>query len=61
MKPATLFMLIALAACVLASRGKKLTRIPLDKQNRMLRVGFGKHNGTWFFRADLWFVGVRIS
>ncbi len=39
----------------------KLTRIPLDANNRMLRIGFGKHDGRWFARIDLWFFGVRIS
>jgi hypothetical protein len=39
----------------------KVTRIPLDTNNRMLRVGFGKHSGNWFARIDLWFFGVRIS
>lgn len=38
-----------------------LTYLPLDAQNRMLRLGFGKHDGKWFARADLWFFGVRIS
>lgn len=39
----------------------KLTRIPLDTNNRMLRIGFGKHDGRWFFRVDLWYFGVRIT
>ena len=39
----------------------KLTKIDLDKDNRMLRVGFGKNNSKWFLRIDLWFVGLRIS
>ncbi len=38
-----------------------LTRLPLDKDNRMLRVGFGKHDGRWFVRVDLWFVGLRLT
>jgi hypothetical protein len=38
-----------------------MTYIPLDKNNRMLRIGFGKHNGKWFARIDLWYIGVRIS
>lgn len=37
-----------------------MTKIPLDKDNRMLRVGFGKNNGKWFFRVDLWFAGYRF-
>jgi len=35
-------------------------KINLDNQNRMLRFGFGKHNGTWFIRIDLWWFGIRI-
>jgi hypothetical protein len=38
-----------------------ITKINLDKDNRMLRIGFGKNNSKWFFRIDLWFVGYRIS
>ncbi len=38
-----------------------LTKIPLDKDNRMLRIGFGKNNGSWFFRIDLWVIGYRIK
>lgn len=38
-----------------------LTKIPLDKDNRMFRIGFGKNNGTWFFRIDLWSIGLRIK
>jgi hypothetical protein len=39
----------------------KITKIQLEKDNRMLRVGIGKHNGLWFFRVDLWFVGYRLT
>ena len=38
-----------------------ITRIPLDKDNRMLRIGFGKNNGSWFFRIDLWVTGFRFK
>lgn len=38
-----------------------ISKIPLDKNNRMLRAGFGKHNGEWFVRFDLWFFGLRIK
>lgn len=38
-----------------------MERIDLDVNNRMLRIGFGKHNGNWFFRVDLWFVGYRFK
>lgn len=39
----------------------KIHKIKLDINNRMLRIGFGKHEGEWFFRIDLWFVGYRIN
>lgn len=35
--------------------------IHLNKDNRMLRLGFGKHDGKWFARIDLWFVGIRVT
>lgn len=38
-----------------------LTKISLDEQNRMIRIGFGKNDGNWFARVDLWFVGFRIT
>jgi hypothetical protein len=37
------------------------TTIRLDKDNRMLRIGIGKHSGEWFFRIDLWWVGYRFK
>jgi len=37
-----------------------IDKIKLDKNNRMLRIGFGKHDGNWFFRIDIWIVGFRI-
>jgi len=38
-----------------------LLKLTLEKQNRMLRIGFGKNEGNWFARIDLWFVGFRIT
>lgn len=38
-----------------------LTKIPLDKDNRMLRAGFGKNDGKWFARIDIWVIGLRIT
>lgn len=38
----------------------RLIKIPLDEKNRMLRIGFGKHDGNWFFRVDCWFFGLRL-
>lgn len=35
--------------------------IHLDKNNRMLRIGLGKHEGKWFVRVDLWFIGYRLK
>ena len=37
-----------------------MTKIKLNKDNRMLRFGFGKNEGRWFIRLDLWFVGYRL-
>ena len=39
----------------------KITKIELDEKNRMVRFGFGKHDGNWFVRLDLWFIGIRLS
>ena len=39
----------------------QFTKLPLDKDNRMLRAGFGKNNGAWFVRVDLWCIGIRIT
>ena len=38
-----------------------ITKIPLNKDNRMVRIGFGKHDGSWFFRVDLWYFGYRFK
>jgi hypothetical protein len=39
----------------------KFTKIRMGKENRKLRVGIGKYEGSWFFRIDLWFIGFRLS
>ena len=39
----------------------KITRISLNKENRMLRIGIGKNEGRWFFRIDCWFAGFRVN
>lgn len=39
----------------------KITTIPLDQDNRMIRLGFGKHEGRWFIRVDLWWNGYRLT
>jgi len=36
-----------------------IARINLDPPNRMVRFGFGKNNGRWFARIDLWWAGFR--
>lgn len=38
-----------------------ITKITMDKNNRMLRIGFGKNKGNWFVRIDLWYIGFRIT
>ena len=38
-----------------------LTKIELNKDNRMLRIGVGLNEGNWFARVDLWCVGFRIT
>ena len=38
-----------------------ITKIPLDKDNRMLRAGVGKNDSKWFARIDVWFFGLRIT
>jgi hypothetical protein len=38
-----------------------ITKITLDKNNRMIRIGFGKHDGIWFIRIDMWCVGIRLK
>jgi hypothetical protein len=37
-----------------------VVKIPLNKDNRMLRIGFGKHESKWFFRVDFWYFGFRF-
>jgi len=39
----------------------KITKLSLDKLNRMLRLGFGLHEGDWFARVDLWYIGIRVA
>jgi hypothetical protein len=39
----------------------KVFPIVLDQKNRMLRAGFGLHDGKWFARVDLWFMGFRFT
>lgn len=36
-----------------------MDKIKLNEYNRMLRVGFGKNEGRWFIRLDLWWYGFR--
>lgn len=39
----------------------QFTKIPLDANNRMVRLGGGLNEGKWFIRVDLWFVGYRVT
>lgn len=38
-----------------------IEKIYLNENNRMLRRGFGKNEGRWFGRMDLWSVGYRFT
>lgn len=38
-----------------------ITKIAMPSNNRMLRVGVGKHMGDWFFRIDMWWIGYRLT
>jgi hypothetical protein len=38
-----------------------ITKVDLDRPNRMVRAGFGKNNGRWFARVDLWWFGIRFT
>lgn len=38
-----------------------ITVIHMDPPNRMVRLGFGQHDGRWFARIDLWWVGFRLT
>ena len=31
------------------------------QNNRMVRVGVGKHMGDWFLRIDMWWIGYRLT
>lgn len=42
-------------------RSIEVTILSMDRENRMLRLGVGKHNGIWFIRLDLWWKGIRLS
>ena len=37
-----------------------MTKVLSDKNNKMLRFGFGKNEGIWFVRIDLWIIGFRF-
>lgn len=39
----------------------KITKIEMEPQNRMLRLGGGLHDGRWFVRIDLWAIGFRLT
>jgi hypothetical protein len=46
---------------VTSEENKVFTVISLNTANRMLRIGFGKHNNKWFVRVDLWFKAFRLA
>ena len=38
-----------------------ITKIIMIQNNRMVRVGVGKHMGDWFLRIDMWWIGYRLT
>lgn len=38
-----------------------VSKIKMDSKNRMARIGVGLHDGKFFARIDLWWVGFRIT
>jgi hypothetical protein len=39
----------------------KIDKISVDSDNTVIRIGYGKHKGTKFFRVDLWSTAYRIT
>jgi len=39
----------------------KLDTIFVDLDNTVIRIGYGKHKGTKFFRLDFWSVAYRVT
>lgn len=39
----------------------KKTKIVLDDNVRVVRLGVGKYENKWFVRIDLWSVGYRFT
>lgn len=39
----------------------KIDKISVDSENTVIRIGYGKHKGTKFFRVDLWSTAYRIT
>lgn len=54
-------LLLSSIAFLVHEVNMEFTKIPLDKKNRMVRLGFGKHDDRWFVRVDLWTVGFRLA
>lgn len=39
----------------------KIVKVDIPENQRLARIGVGKHEGVWFFRIDLWNRGYRIQ
>lgn len=39
----------------------RVDKIFVDSENTVIRIGYGKHKGTKFFRVDLWSTAYRIT
>lgn len=47
-------------SCKVYSRFK-VDKILVDSDNTVIRIGYGKHKGTKFFRVDLWSTAYRVT
>ena len=39
----------------------KFSKVTMEPNNRMVRIGFGQNESRWFFRIDFWWFGIRIT
>jgi len=39
----------------------RVDKIFVDSENTVVRVGYGKHKGTKFFRVDFWSTAYRVT
>jgi len=39
----------------------KFSKVTMEPNNRMVRIGVGQNESRWFFRIDFWWFGIRIT